>query len=1013
MASEADVEVFIALLAQLRSADNTARSDAEKRYADACSADPRGVFACLTGCILNQEEVVRLQAATLLRRAVLGHAGSEAAMAVRPRLLKALADEPSSKVRGVLVAVVAVLAQEPWPELVLAAYALTTQNAEAGICLLTELMSDHAEEILSRAELVEILTNGLSAKELAAQTICLVSEMIQALGSEKLQALQQALPKLEEAVKSLVLGGMDRLPQALQALISCLEIQPTFFRPRSAAWIDLMLELACAETAETSCQLLAFEWVTTLATAKAGVVEDVPQLPERAMSVAFTFLKDLESEDLHKEGEAKVDFLLRKLGFKLAGPALGSLLPRHAASQCWKERVAAAVGVRAAGEHADDDAADKMTQLLLQLLDDPHAQVRQAAFFALGQLCHDRDFSYNERWCDQIMPVLVRGCGDPVDAVAAKAISALEAHLHELPESEASRFSDKLGPVLISKLQSSCPEVVVASLEAIGAWAIAVEDFDSYYDALTPLLLKALTAPAFREKIFECISLAGLSVSKQKFQPAAAAALHAMLPLGVRELSDCSRDAVGRICKALGPDFAPFLPGLMPSLLEGLTLEGAVIADDQATNDDDLVLHWGDSTLKVRTGLLTEAVALIKLLEVFVQYTEDGFLDFLRPTSQALAKMLHGSHGSHRQITSEVREAIYSCWVQIARVAKASRRSRLELGELVQSFVDKVGSDMAEAEEADDIASMAKAIADLVCQAGDALRPEQVVGVCELAVAEISKSFQRDEALQDQHEEDEGDAEDAVNEDECRAELLSIVTACMKSDADTFVSHAWPALHALLQQWFTQGPPGIRLGLRLVCEVCRLGEKAVPLWPSFMDQVLDALGAGDLDAVRSAAAAVNLAARSPAFAALARRAFGSFQSFTRSRRKDKASKAGDSVVAAFTQLCLQHPNSCPDIERSWAACFAELPLKVDLDECRRLNACIFAQVQSGAVQGRTAARAVGYLCDVCGNKALFDEELKVALADALRQMPEQTLQELLALLSDRQKRKLTALKSRA
>ena len=170
------------------------------------------------------------------------------------------------------------------------------------------------------------------------------------------------------------------------------------------------------------------------------------------------------------------------------------------------------MAIRASGEYADEDSADQMAEALLQLLRDNHQRVRFAAFFALGQLCHDRSSNFHERWCDKFMPVLMQGCND-TNVIAVKAISALEAHFHGLSEDDIRRFSDMLIPILMQKLQSTDPKIIIASLEAIGALAISLDDgFDSCYDALVPLLLRALTGEAeknIREKAFECISFDG------------------------------------------------------------------------------------------------------------------------------------------------------------------------------------------------------------------------------------------------------------------------------------------------------------------------------------------------------------------------------------------------------------------------------------------------------------------------------------------------------------------------
>ena len=709
---------------------------------------------------------------------------------------------------------------------------------------------------MSHQDLVTLVDQGLASHASAASTVAMICQMASTVDQTALRQIQQILPKMEDSLRTLAAGGS--LSPALQALIGLLEHSPTFFKPRYQTWIDLMLDFASASSLDSAVRLLSFEWVSTLTAAK-GLLKAVPDLPEKVLLVAFLFLREVDEnahddEDLHKEGEAKVDFFV-KFSFKVTVKPLMTLTARHV-SGSWKEKVAAAMAIRAAAEYADDTAADQMAGFLLQLLADSHARVRGAAFFSLGQLCHDRISNFHEKWCDKFMPALVQGCND-TDVIAVKAINALEAHLHGLSEQDIQRFSDTVICVLMQKLQSTDEAILIASLEAIGALAISLDSFDSY-DSLVPLLLRALDGEAvsqshqrLREKALECVSLTGFAVSKEKFAPAAAAALKSMFhssAIQLGQLSDCASDALKRICKVLGKDFADFLPHFVPNLLR--VLETDVFTTDIQGGDDDLVVAAGDTTIRVKTGQLTEMVALLNILEVFMKHTAEGYIhpvDFVRPTSETLAKLLCNSNPSSEisPITSEIRSALYPCWAEL--VGLVTPVNPQLVSELVQNFVDKVGSDLVKADEADEIASMAIGIVTIINRAGiGTLRPEQVKSICELAVAEIRQSFQRDAAVTETTEADSQGSTDSEAEDEhqCRTELSSMISACMKADARTFIASTWQTLQALLQQWFVSYAQlgGKRLALHLACDICQhLGEEAVTLLANgFMDQIIKA-----------------------------------------------------------------------------------------------------------------------------------------------------------------------------
>merc|ERR1740121_1827467 len=93
-------------------------------------------------------------------------------------------------------------------------------------------------------------------------------------------------------------------------------------------------------------------------------------------------------------------------------------------------------------------------------------------------------------------------------------------------------------------------------------------------------------ASKLRGKAFECISLLGFSVGKERFAPAAQRAMQAMMATTNADdvQTECIREAMERMAKVLGTDFAPFLPTLLPGILAGMSLDNCVTA---SSNDDE------------------------------------------------------------------------------------------------------------------------------------------------------------------------------------------------------------------------------------------------------------------------------------------------------------------------------------------------------------------------------------------------------------------------------------------
>merc|ERR1719191_1918006 len=176
---------------------------------------------------------------------------------------------------------------------------------------------------------------------------------------------------------------------------------------------------------------------------------------------------------------------------------------------------------------------------------------------------------YQEKWHSQVVPVLVKKFDDPVERVSAAAMSAFTQFGEELEKPLMMTYATGIMEKLMSKLGNSRHRMVrEESITAIAVIAGSMEgDFKGYYDHVMPLMKQfVMTATSEKEgrlrgKAFECISMFGVAVGKEKFLPDAQAAMGEMLKTSVSS-DDIQKDyikiASERICKVLTRDFAPF-----------------------------------------------------------------------------------------------------------------------------------------------------------------------------------------------------------------------------------------------------------------------------------------------------------------------------------------------------------------------------------------------------------------------------------------------------------------------
>merc|ERR1719384_397547 len=187
------------------------------------------------------------------------------------------------------------------------------------------------------------------------------------------------------------------------------------------------------------------------------------------------------------------------------------------------------------------------------------------------------------------MPVLMRKMDDTIDRVASMAMSAFVSFGEELENALMNQYARDFMQKLVGRLQTSKHRMVqeecVTSIAVIAG--VIEKDFSQYYDGIMPLLKQlVLNATGEKEsrlrgKAFECMSLLGLAVGKEKFLPDAQQAVEEMVKTSVQAddlQKDYVKEAYERICKCLKQDFAPFLPHLLPSVFASLKFE----ADDSS-----------------------------------------------------------------------------------------------------------------------------------------------------------------------------------------------------------------------------------------------------------------------------------------------------------------------------------------------------------------------------------------------------------------------------------------------
>lgn len=354
-----------------------------------------------------------------------------------------------------------------------------------------------------------------------------------------------------------------------------------------------------------------------------------------------------------------MDRLANKLGGAAVLPATFTWLPRMMISSAWRDRHAALMAISAISEGCRDlmiAELDKVLELVVPALRDPHPRVRFAGCNALGQMSTDFANTMQEKYhqvvLSNIMPVL----NSAEARVQSHAAAALVNFCEEAEKTILEPYLDELLSHLLRLLQSPKRFVQEQALSTIATIADSAETaFGKYYDTLMPLLFNVLREEQSKEyrllraKAMECATLIALAVGKQRMGEQALELVHLLGRIQVVAVDADDPQASyllhcwGRMCRVLGMDFVPFLPEVMERVVE----QASAKADIQLLEDQDQVQAIEDEgwelvplkgkVIGIKTSSLEEKNTAIELITIYAQILEANFEPFVLDIATKIA----------------------------------------------------------------------------------------------------------------------------------------------------------------------------------------------------------------------------------------------------------------------------------------------------------------------------------------------------------------------------------------
>jgi len=359
-------------------------------------------------------------------------------------------------------------------------------------------------------------------------------------------------------------------------------------------------------------------------------------------------------------GEESLDRLSLALGGKAMVPVLFSLLPNMFSHSDWRYRHTGLISISIIGEGCSKVIQPNLSEIvksILPFMRDAHPRVRWAACNTVGQMSTDFGPEFQQLFIGEVLPALASVMDDKANPrVQSHAASALINFAEHCTPELIDPYLQPLLEKLFALLQTPKTIVQEQAVTAIAALAdCAAATFVKYYDNIMPFLKSILVNAngkdfrMLRGKAMECISLIGIAVGKEKFVNDAREVMEHMMRTQTSTLDPDDPQisfllqSWARVCRCLGVDFIPYLPHVMPTLLQSAKISPDVTisgADEDPDADGWDFIPVGDKRIGIHTSGLEEKSTACNMLYCYCSELKEGFFPFVEEVAKLLVPLM-------------------------------------------------------------------------------------------------------------------------------------------------------------------------------------------------------------------------------------------------------------------------------------------------------------------------------------------------------------------------------------
>mmetsp|Transcript_114158 Transcript_114158/g.170746 ORF Transcript_114158/g.170746 Transcript_114158/m.170746 type:complete len:1076 (-) Transcript_114158:51-3278(-) len=463
------------------------------------------------------------------------------------------------------------------------------------------------------------------------------------------ESFKSSIPNAFEIVTACLNNNQEELAiSALESLIQLAEIAPDVFEPFLDAVLEICLKISSQPSVDDTVRHSCLEIIITLGENKPSYLRHRAAFLQTFINLLLKMMTHITDNPDWNKGEEFDDEdeerdigngCLDRLALSIRAPVVAILfdasnIPAMLNHAEWKVRHTALIAISLVGEGCSDvmkENLDQVIQCILPSFKDPHERVRWAACNTIGQMATDFSPVIQKRYHQEILTSIAMVMGDSGNPrVQSYAAAAIINFCDECKSKIVEPYLELLLGNLLALLTLNSEIVVEQAIIATAAIAECVgKSFIPFYSSFMPVMVKLLNGSGsvdslkIRGKAIEGIGLIAAAVGSSVFAPHCQDVMGHLLQLETSNLSaedpraPLLQRSWGRFSKALGKDFAPFLPPILPRILASAGLEADIklLTDDQKEEENwQLIQLDKQNTLGINTTVIQEKSDAMTLL---------------------------------------------------------------------------------------------------------------------------------------------------------------------------------------------------------------------------------------------------------------------------------------------------------------------------------------------------------------------------------------------------------------